>query len=491
MGHRLQQRFRKLHFVMRKKKWRQQIVDLGRQIDRVGKLFGEAEALAPARQSRSSRTHQAFGNVRSQASSLHKAITDAFACACDTPHAFKLVMAKAPKIPTSWPGANPPSRILKVSFPLCSRAWAMPRTVLKKQDAWCSFDTTMVSPPETSRPLLSNSSFGGSRSSISSSSRGGQSSLPSRGSISTRTDATTPLLSASPGCASYLETPLTDPLDTFITSLFTASGRPIPIRDLCGTLRTETGSLTTGYLDDGRGSYHILSTDPEFSFTSAEIRHVISLKAILTNQDPALEDETTRAGALPRRQRMSIALTLAYALLELYPTPWMPRSVRKLDVYFFQRKDGKIMIDNPFFLCESSPPPQQQRQHQEADAAPANTTYEESVDDSNALLVLGIVIMELWFGQTIESRSFYRDHSDETGKEKAFTSFTAALEWQKKTIDEAGVTLHDITNRCIRGNFGEPTMDFGNGSCVKAVHDQVVKPLEGMLGYIWPVKGAV
>ena len=486
MGHRLQQRFRKLHFVMRKKKWRQQIVDLGRQIDRVGKLFGEAQALAPARQSRGSRTHQAFGHVRSQASSLHKAITDAFACACETPHAFKLILAKPPKIPSSWLGGNTPSRILKVSFPLCSRAWTMPRIVLEKHDAWRSFNTTMVSVPETDKLLLAESSFGGSRSSISSSSRDGQSSMSSRGSISTRTDATSPLLSTSPGCSpSCLGPPLADPLDTFAASLSAISGRPIPIRDLCGTIRTESGSLSTGYLDDGRGSYHILSTDPEFSFTSAEINRVISLREILVDQDSALEDETTRAGALPRRQRMSIALALAYALLELYPTPWMPRSVRRLEVYFFQRKDGKIMIDNPFFLCESSLPPQQPNKQQEAHA------YEEFVDDSNALLALGIVIMELWFGQTIESRSFYKDYCDETGKEKAFTSFTAAMEWQKKTIDEAGVTLHDITNRCIRGNFGEPTMDLSNGSCVKAVHDQVVKPLEGMLGYIWPVKGAI
>ncbi len=116
MGHRLQQRFRKFHFVMRKKKWRQQIVDLGRQIDRVGKLFGEAEALAPARQSRNSRTHQAFGNVRSQASSLHKAITDAFACACDTPHAFKLIMAKPPKIPPAGQAPTHPLAFSKCRF---------------------------------------------------------------------------------------------------------------------------------------------------------------------------------------------------------------------------------------------------------------------------------------------------------------------------------------------------------------------------------------
>ena len=149
------------------------------------------------------------------------------------------------------------------------------------------------------------------------------------------------------------------------------------------------------------------------------------------------------------------------------------------------------MTDNPFFLCKSTLPQRQQLHQQEQRTAATDGNQSGPVDDSNALLALGIVIMEIWFGQTIESRSFYKDHCDACGNEKAFTSFTAALEWQRKAIDEAGVTFHDITNRCIRGNFGESTMDLSRGSCVRAVHDQVVKPLERMLGYIWPTKQAV
>lgn len=495
MGHRLQQRFRKLQFVIGKKRWRQQIIDLGRQIDRVGKLFGEAEALAPARQSRASGTHQAYGHVKSQASSLHKAIVKALACACacDTSHVFKLIMAKPRNMLTDRSGSSgPPARTLKVSFPLCSRSWATSQTSLSEGDSWRCFDTTMMLPPGVNANTVPSSGFAESQSTISSASRDGRSSLSSFDSISARTETTTPLSMASDGCTPpWIEN--TPPYfgALVISDSNTSSSTALPIQDLCGIIRTGTRDVNTGYINDGRGSYHILTSDPAFSFTSAEIGHVISLKAILADHDSTSGHEATPATTLSRRHRMSIALILAYALMELYPTPWMPRCLKKSDIYFFQKKDGTIMAENPFVLCESAlsqhQPPQQQEQH----AAAADPVRDEPVDDSNALLALGIVIMELWFGQTIESRSFYKDHCDNSGKEKAFTSFTAALEWQKKTIDEAGVTLHDITNRCIRGNFGESTMDLSNGSCVRAVHDQVVKPLEGMLGYIWPAKQAV
>lgn len=256
MGHRLQQRFRKLNFIMRKKKWRQQIVDLGRQIDRVAKLFGEAEALAPARQSRGSVTHQAFGQVRSQASSLHKAIIKALACACDTPHTIKLVTAKRPKAPSSRQGPSPPGRTLKVSFPLCPRLWTMARTVLEKEDAWCSFDTTMVSPPEIRRPSFAGSDARKSQTSISSGSRvAGQGGLLSPGSASTRTDTTTPLSSTS-SCERTTTLFGTSPSQSGEPP---KSSSPLPelpdtahlIEDLCGAIRTGKGNAYSGYLNDG------------------------------------------------------------------------------------------------------------------------------------------------------------------------------------------------------------------------------------------------
>lgn len=95
--------------------------------------------------------------------------------------------------------------------------------------------------------------------------------------------------------------------------------------------------------------------------------------------------------------------------------------------------------------------------------------------------------MELWFGEAIESRTFWKKYCDNEGNEKGLTSLMAAIEWQKQAKDEGGVGLHDITHRCILGNFGMATMNLDDEKCVGAVYEGVVKPLEGLLAYFWPV----
>ncbi|KAI1171447.1 hypothetical protein F4777DRAFT_565630 [Nemania sp. FL0916] len=197
-----------------------------------------------------------------------------------------------------------------------------------------------------------------------------------------------------------------------------------------------------------------------------------------TSPTNVIDDEkAVEIPTLSRAQRMSIALILAYAMLELYPTPWLPQAFGKKDVYFFVRKNGEVVTESPFLLCQAS-----------ASARP-NATNEASPldpDNSDALLALGILIMELWFGQSIESRPFWKEHCQENGSEKPFTRFTAAIEWQKKAIDEAGIILHDVTYRCIRGNVGPTTIDLNNLDCVRAVLDQIITPLEGLLAHFWP-----
>ena len=262
----------------------------------------------------------------------------------------------------------------------------------------------------------------------------------------------------------------------------------LPIDNLCRAIQIRSKEACLGYLDDGRGSYHVFHINSSFSFTSAQIGRVVSLGDILNHNGHKAKDPGHQSGSarvpvppkLSRRTRMSIALTLAYAILELYPTPWLPKIFCKMHVYFFQRSDGNIMVENPFLLCEAL--------SAKDDCRPQPSPFPPPREDDHigVLLALGIMIMELWFGQTIESLSFWRDHCDDKGQEKRFTSLTAALQWQEKTKDEAGIALHQITHRCIRGNFGVTTMNLDDMNCVRAVYDQVVKPLEGLLGYFWP-----
>lgn len=442
----------------------------------MGKLFSEAEALAPARQSPVGATHKAFGRTKCQASSLHTAITKGWTCICDKPHSFKLVMIRRHKISASLETS---SSVLKVCFSLPTRSGTNQVNPVNNKDAWNTFDTTMVAPSDDSS--LSRSKL-----------QREESYSKESGSVRPTlaptifTDTTTTASSASRGPA--LTPPQVPRSRKSPTSAITIPESAMPIEDLCKAIQIRGKEACLGYLDDGQGSYHVFHINSSFSFTSAEIGRVVSLGDILNHNGHQGKEPGHQSGSadvpvapkLSRRTRMSIALTLAYAILELYPTPWLPKIFCKMHVYFFQRSDGGIMVENPFLLCEalsakddcrpqpSPPPPPQEDDH------------------IGALLSLGIMIMELWFGQTIESLSFWRDHCDDKGQEKRFTSFTAALQWQEKTKDEAGITLHQITHRCIRGNFGVTSMNLDDMNCVRAVYDQVVKPLEGLLGYFWP-----
>ena len=474
--HEIQKQFRRLQFSIGRKRWQEQVVDLGRQIDRVSKLYVEAEALAPARQSRHSvAMHQAFKLAKRQASSLHEAINRAWACGCKDPHAFKLLMDRRRRAAASQ------RRSLTVSFPLRPRAWAMPEVSLEEGDGQCVFETTMVSSADS----VARSS----------------SSLPAarelRGSVSASSNVSSPSLArtisttlSTAGASSTLASEGLYSLEGSSSrwgplSVITVPDSLVRIKDLCQAIHVGDEGGSVGYLEDGQGFHHVFHTSRSFSFTSGEIDQVINLERILTRAAERQKGGQSGGGGtatpgpeLSRRHRMSIALTLAYAVLEFYPTPWLSQFRGKVDVRFFRRKDGEVLTEHPFVLCEAAV----ERRQPRGDFG----TADREADHSNVLLALGILIMELWFGQTIESRSFWRKYCDGEGRETEFTSLMAAMEWQKKAKDEGGVVLDEVVSRCIRGNFGLAAMNLNEAECVGAVHDHVVKPLEGLFSYCWP-----
>ncbi|KAI0384932.1 hypothetical protein F5Y04DRAFT_201728 [Hypomontagnella monticulosa] len=460
-GLQLQRPFRKLQFALRKNKWREQVENLGREIDRVDKLFSEAEALAPARQSKASGTTQVFRQTKSQASSLYKAISKGWgSCKCQTPHTFKLLMNRRSH---KKPSEGLDSHVLKVSFPQTAQPWPRGEISLDMDGTWWGFNTTMINSTKGYRSPATPDIRDDLRSVTESSCR-----------RSSGTDTTEYMSSVG-----SQDTPNT----RYETDPFLAiPNAPDLIEDLCRALQENRKTRCLGYISDGQGAYHVLNANPTLSFTSAEVDRVISLASVLDQESTRIKslhknnEAKTAISGLGRAQRMSIALTLAYAMLELYPTPWLPQIFGKTDVYFFVRKDGEIILESPFLLCKDST--------NQGSVIEKNPSMNR--DHSNALLALGIMIMELWFGQSIESRPFWKEHCDEKGNEKTFTSFTAAIEWQKKAIDEAGIILHDVTYRCVRGIAGPTTINLDDSECVRAIFDQVIRPLEGLMAYCWP-----
>lgn len=353
--------------------------------------------------------------------------------------------------------------------------WTRVGTLLDSSDEWYASDTTMILPSDKSDASIAN---GKEAKSYSDYSISGSSSVPSLSSIIvTATSTATIVTSEFRSHDAPLQKNRSDQKES-VPSVLTPDP-PISISDLCHTIRARRKEACLGHLEDGQGSYHIFHSSQSFSFASGEIARVISLGAIL---DKEAQQNTQLNLDLSRRDRLSIALTLAYALLELYPTPWLPRIWGKTNVYFFQRKNGELLTENPFVLRKAMPT----SEHSWIKSSTSDTSIH---DHSDALLSLGILIMELWFGETIETRSSWKEHCDNDGNAKELTRFMAAIEWQKRAIGEGGVTLHEITHRCIRGNFGPTTMNLDDERCVGAVYDGVVKPLESLLGYFWPGQG--
>lgn len=467
--HEIQKQLRRFQFSIGKKRWQEQVVDLGRQIDRVGKLHTQAEALAPARQSRHSSVGQeALRLVKRQASSLYRAISEAWTCGCREAHTVQLLIGGRPKAaPSSQHRSG--GRPLTVSFPSRPRAWAKPEVPFDHEDSWRAFETAMIPSTDSGRPLLTVGGWRGSGAAISDTS-----SLDIARTLSAASTASSSAASSGRGLSSSGGRPSREGS----VSVITAPDSPTRIENLCQTVRaSHAGGGSVGYVEDRQGAHHVLYADASLSFTSTEMDRVVSLEEILTTAAERPEGpQTTIRRVLSRRERMSIALAIAYAVLEFYPTPWLPQFHGKAAVHLFQHKDGEVLTERPFVLCEAT--------------AAKNVTHERSAsrgaDHGSALLMLGIVIMELWFGRTIESRSFWTNFCDAHGNETEFTHLGAAIEWQKKAKDEAGVVLHDITSRCIRGNFGPAIMDLNEAECVGAVYDYVVKPLEELLSYSWP-----
>lgn len=265
-------------------------------------------------------------------------------------------------------------------------------------------------------------------------------------------------------------------------SVFTIPDNPIRIDDLCLRLRSHKNEGHLGYLPDEQGAYHVLQIPSVTPINAVEFDRIISLGSILEKKVTVVREGRPSILEMTRSTRMTLALTLAHSLLELYPTPWLPKYWSKLDVYFFQRRNGDVLTQSPFLLGEVM----STKEYFRSESPKRQESPHLSQDHSPALQSLGILIMELWFGRAIESNTFWQQFCGPDGREHEYTKFNAAAKWQKRTEEEGGLPLHEITQRCIFINFGVTTRDLRDKELVQAVHDGVVKELERLVGILWP-----
>lgn len=398
------------------------------------------------------RIAQMFERVKRQAISLHQAITRSWNCDCRDSHAFKLIISKSPRLCASGQGdTTSEEKPFRIALPC---GFVAQEHVFMSQSAnntarWCIAEAALATSFEPHTSVWSQliSTEGPPTQMLLTVPTGNQNqTLHNNGNSSTMLCEPQPTITLSSADSPFHHEPLRlAPDSTHV------------IQDLCSMLKFQRITSQLGCLFDGKDSYHTLTVVTGEAFGPEIVGQAVSLGHILA--------QNTRGNVASPPERLKIASAVAHSLLELYPTPWFPPNWDKNDIYFFADDTGQVDFDMPFLPSRNNTP-----------AVPHNIQI--SRDDRKTLLALGILILELWFGQPLEAQRSWRANFGPDGRETNFTKFNAAAAWQETIGAHGGPIMHRITQRCIYGNFGPTSMNLEDKELIKTVYENVVMELQ-------------
>ncbi|CAO2648283.1 Nn.00g075500.m01.CDS01 [Neocucurbitaria sp. VM-36] len=195
---------------------------------------------------------------------------------------------------------------------------------------------------------------------------------------------------------------------------------------LCQVLSGEAGNDCMGLIRHDAEMYHL------HPFTKRKR----SAKIVSLSLDQILS--TDFEGHLTRRQRYSVALLLASSVAQLRFTPWLRNGLTKNDILFFpcEHDDCTVPYHEPFirqgFLFDYS------------------ETDNDNTKDYN-FYSLGILLLELCFGQRLEDHALRRRYPAGTGESSEAFDLVAALKWLQGVSDEGGADYASAVKWCFTG----------------------------------------
>ncbi|CZT53116.1 uncharacterized protein RSE6_14564 [Rhynchosporium secalis] len=209
--------------------------------------------------------------------------------------------------------------------------------------------------------------------------------------------------------------------------------------------------------------HHLITSAQEQQRTTRTLEEILKERnSKRLSKQPRLCDYTTK-------ERYQISLTLAYAVLQFYGTPWLQETWSKKDIYFIG--SNQCLVDS-LYLIQNPIPKQNVR---ELTGLPelrpwANpTTY-----------ALGIVLLELAFGFPLEV--IHPDTSDlgPGGLPDALTELRKARRLALMIEERDGEGLATTIIKCMRYDAFEPE----DSRFQECFYNDVIVPLEICLGYM-------
>jgi hypothetical protein len=239
------------------------------------------------------------------------------------------------------------------------------------------------------------------------------------------------------------------------------------VKDLCASIQQlyKSASTIRFSLDSKstlRGAYSI---DPaETHIPSSDL---VSLD-ILLDHPPVLNG---RRSKLSKKERYSLALTLASSVLYLNSTPWLANEWTIRDI-LFQRTPSTtrpIDIERPY-ISPTLLPLSKSISSSKKLKGPKNTV----------LGALAIALLELYFGTTAEK---YQASEAEDGVadpevfQSPWTLCAFAHEWVDTESDNLSAAFLNAIRHCLR-SFGDPGTSLQDIDCLQAAVESIVLPLQ-------------
>lgn len=239
------------------------------------------------------------------------------------------------------------------------------------------------------------------------------------------------------------------------------------VEDICASIQQlqSTSPCIGLYLDAKkklRGMYTV-GTSEKVS-TSSDL---VSLEELL-NQRPTVSGRRMK---LSRKERYSLALTLASSVLYLNSTPWLTNQWATKDIKFYHTADiaNPIDIEHPYLTP--------------ALVEPVNdlTVKMKTLTMQNkntVLLALAVVLLELYFGTTAEKyQELEHGAHDPTLHQNPWMLCAMAHQWAEESQDELSAAFLSAVRHCLRC-FSDPGVSLQDSDFLQAAAESIVLPLQ-------------
>ena len=240
------------------------------------------------------------------------------------------------------------------------------------------------------------------------------------------------------------------------------------IADICTTLhKAQKTNEVVGYSADetDRNHRHYLCRANTIPLDEPQSR---SLGDIL-----ASSQHTSPSFSFLRRERLELAVILASSVLQLDGTSWFESRWSSYDVLFYNKVHG---ASTPYYKYPYLPWKQcslDSRPLQEC----GSPIPRERFIRSEVLLALGLTLIELCFGATMENLRAVEDDDPS----KIIIKLNTAQRLLSLVYREMGDVYGDVVRRCLIQPFDVRELNLANENVQQQVYDGIVAPLTDTL----------